>query len=65
VSKQLLETPMLQATNDHAEYWRIGPNLTVTWMPGYKLYLCLTCNRNKCDHTERLRKFREREEQAA
>jgi len=45
--------------NDHAEYYALGRKVTVSWMPGYRLSLCLTCRSNECEHTRRVAKWRE------
>jgi hypothetical protein len=46
--------------NDHAEYFRIGDHIHVTWMAGYQKYACLECRSNKCEHTAAVKAFRER-----
>lgn len=54
----------LAGENSHAMYYKIGKKVTVTWMPGYKLFLCLTCNLNECAHTKRLERWMEEQSES-
>ncbi|MDP9201177.1 MAG: hypothetical protein M3P26_04500 [Gemmatimonadota bacterium] len=49
----------IRGENSHAIYIGLGTKITVTWMGGYQLYWCATCNVNECEHTRRVKKWRE------
>jgi hypothetical protein len=49
-----------RAANSHAYYiGMLNDKTTVTWMPGYGLHWCATCNLNECAHTKRVADWQE------